>query len=532
MGGVGSVIHQDRERDRLFLDEVARVDHVTGTYGDHFGAPIHDLLIAAAQLRGVLAAKQSAEVPEEDEDHRAVRPEITQPVDLAVRSGQLNPFEAFEVHQRSLFSPAVPRNRIFIAPAVLSAAALFLAGCSSSSSSGAASSTTTAGGSGAASSTTAASPSGGQTAAGATPVHHVFIIMLENEASAATFGSPQDDPYLATTLTGQGEFLQNYYGVGHNSLDNYVAIMSGQPPNPSTQADCANGFKDFPASGAPAPWAGATGIEPGSGCIYPASVKTLADQLTAKGLTWKAYMEDMGNNPTRDNAPTSVCGHPVPNTDDQTEAAANGDGYASRHDPFVYFHSIIDNPAQCSKIVPLGTTSGAMPTSDTVGATGLATDLRSVATTPNLSWITPDLCDDGHDYPCTNETAPGANRVADIDSFLKQWVPLITGSAAFKKDGLLMITFDEAEFGEDSTACCNEMAGPASTTPGINGAGGGKTGTILISPFVKAGSINTTSFNHYSTLASLEDYFGVPRLGDAQTAASTFGTGIFTGSKS
>jgi len=345
---------------------------------------------------------------------------------------------------------------------------------------------------------------------------------LENEASAATFGSPQDDPYLARTLPAQGAFLQNYYGVGHNSLDNYVALVSGQPPNPSTQGDCASGFNDFPSSPAPAPWSGAAGIEPGAGCVYPASVQSLANQLTGKGLSWKAYMEDMGNNPGRDGTQGSVCGHPTPNTNDATEHAAPGDGYAARHDPFVYFHAVIDNPALCSHIVPLGSTSGTMPHSDTSGVTGLVSDLRSVATTPNLSWVTPDLCDDGHDYPCINEAAPGANRVANIDSFLHQWVPIITGSPAYQKDGLLEITFDEAELGADSTACCNEAAGPASSTPGLNGPGGGRTGTLLISPFIRAGSVVSTELNHYSNLTSIEDIFGLPPLGDAQTAPTTW----------
>ena len=46
----------------------------------------------------------------------------------------------------------------------------------------------------------------------------------------------------------------------------------------------------------------------GHGCVYPAGVRTVADQLEAKGLTWKGYMEDMGNDPARDNG--STCAHP------------------------------------------------------------------------------------------------------------------------------------------------------------------------------------------------------------------------------
>ena len=243
-------------------------------------------------------------------------------------------------------------------------------------------------------------------------------------------------------------------------------------PNPSNQADCQT-FADFPATATVA----AGGQISGSGCVFPASVPTVANQLTTAGLTWKGYMEDMGNLATRE---TSTCGHPAVGSADLTQKAVPGDGYATRHDPFVYFHSIIDNPALCnSHVVPLGTTAGSLPTGTPSGTTGLQKDLQAVSSTPNFSFITPNLCNDGHDSPCVNQTGQ-ASQLANIDVFLQQWVPLITNSAAFKKDGLLEITFDEADIG-DATACCGEVAGPAAPKPGINGPGGGRIGTVLVS---------------------------------------------------
>jgi hypothetical protein len=89
----------------------------------------------------------------------------------------------------------------------------------------------------------------------------------------------------------------------------------------------------------------------GNGCVYPSSIKTLPDQLDAAGKTWRAYMEDMGNDPNRE---ASSCGHPVLNTNDLTQAAEApsasvplGDQYASRHNPFVYFHSIRSTTTPC-----------------------------------------------------------------------------------------------------------------------------------------------------------------------------------------
>jgi len=371
--------------------------------------------------------------------------------------------------------------------------------------------------------TTSATASVPSAATGLPPIRHVFVIVLENEGYASTFGTPSDDPYLAGTLVAQGALLTDYYGIGHHSADNYIAMISGQAPNPLTQSDCQT-FADFPAAAT----IGADGQITDSGCVYPTSVTTVADQLDAAHLTWKAYMQDMGNVPTRESA---VCGHPAVGAPDHTEAAVAGDGYASRHDPFVYFHSIIDDTARCnSDVVPLGTATGALPAGTPSGTTGLAADLGSVATTPNLSFITPNLCNDGHDAPCVNQSG-SASPFVNVDAFLQTWVPLITASPAFKKDGLLEVTFDEADTsgsGADASACCNEVAGPAASEPGEFGPGGGRVGTVLVSPFIRPGTVTSVPYNHYSTLATIEGLFGLARLGGARTVTARFGTDVFT----
>ncbi len=354
-------------------------------------------------------------------------------------------------------------------------------------------------------------------------VRHVFVIMLENAGYNSTFGSPANDPYLATTLPSQGALLKNYYGTGHYSNDNYIGFISGQPPNVDNQFDCVGGFVGFPAGAGQS----SAGIQQGTGCVYPPAVQTLAGQLTAKGYKWKGYMQDMGNVPTRE---ATTCAHPPIGSPDPSFIAVPGDGYATRHDPFVYFQSIIDQPALCSRrVVPLGSVTGAMPANTPPGVTGLAADLRSIATTPNFSFITPNLCYDGHDYPCINQPS-GPSRLADIDSFLRTWVPLIESSPAFKKNGLLEITFDEGNISPiDARACCGETPGPATLSGGngIAGPGGGHIGAVLISPFITPGTVVTKKLNHYSSLASIEDLFGLPRLAEAKTVTSTFDKGVF-----
>src|SRR3954447_5125756 len=104
------------------------------------------------------------------------------------------------------------------------------------------------------------------------------------------FGANSPAAYLAKTLPSKGAKLSNYYATGHLSLDNYISMVSGQAPNPQTQADGAAGFRDVvPGT------IGADGQAMGTGVVYPPAVDTIANQLEKKGLTWKGYMEDMAN---------------------------------------------------------------------------------------------------------------------------------------------------------------------------------------------------------------------------------------------
>ena len=335
------------------------------------------------------------------------------------------------------------------------------------------------------------------------PIKHVFVLIDENESASTTFGPSSPAPYLSQTLVSQGAYLSNYYGVGHNSLDNYIAMVSGQAPNPLTSGDCPN-FVNFPADSM-----NTTGQENGEGCVYPADVPTLMSQLDGGGLTWRAYEDGMGADPTRESA---TCGHPVIGSPDNTEVASATDQYATRHDPFVYFHYVIDNQAQCSANV--------------VNLNQLPNDLQSPATTPNYVFITPNLCDDGHDAICANG---GTGGLAQADTFLKTWVPKITSSPAFQQNGLLIITFDESV--GDSTACCGEVPGPYdqehNIMPGGIGPGGGVVGAVLLSPYIAPGTKSTTSYNHYSMLGTIEDLFGLPRLADAN-GVPAFGSDVFT----
>jgi hypothetical protein len=343
---------------------------------------------------------------------------------------------------------------------------------------------------------------------GPPPVGHVFVVILENENADVTFAPNSPAPYLSQTLPSMGAFLPEYYGVTHLSLGNYIGLVSGQGSNPQTQADCQF-FTEFSSAGF-----GPDGQALGQGCVYPSSMKTVADQLTARGRSWKGYMEDMGNDTTREAA---LCGHPALNTRDNTQNATPIDQYATRHNPFVYFHSIIDDQVSCEqRDVPL---------------TRLQGDLAKARTTPNFVFITPNLCHDGHDEPCANGEPGG---LVSADAWLREWIPRITGSAAYKRDGLLLVTFDEAEAEggtADASACCNEAQFPNTPNNGgpVQGRGGGRVGAVALSPFIRGGTVSSHPYNHFSTLRTIEGLFGLPFLGYAGSPdPGSFGSDVFT----
>jgi hypothetical protein len=138
--------------------------------------------------------------------------------------------------------------------------------------------------------------------------------------------------------------------------------------------------------------------------------------------------------------------------------------YAKRHNPFVYFPSITSLPKRCARIVP---------------ESSLWTDLDRRL--PTFAWLTPDLCHDGHD--CRFDAA---------DYHLSRLVPRLMRQLG--PHGLLVVTFDEGSG---------------------NSGGGGWIATILAGPEVPHGIEIRRVASHYSLLASLEDRFGLPRLGSA-----------------
>ena len=266
---------------------------------------------------------------------------------------------------------------------------------------------------------------------------HVFIIVMENEEAGDVYQA-SDAPYINGLGAQYAEGLK-YFGASHPSLPNYLALTAGTP-NPLDGTDCSVS----------------------SACHVSGSHTNIADEIEASGRTWVAYMESM----------------PAPCT------TADAGTYAVRHDPFVYFDDIRDGPnARCARHV--------LP----YDASSFASQLAA-GTVPNYVWITPNVCNDGHD-------SCGGDPVAHADAWLSQNVPPILASPAFTHNGVLFVVWDE---GTSNAGCCGQ------------GSGGGLVPLIAASPLATRGLRSTQPANHYSLLRTIEIAWKLGQLGNTNPA--------------
>ncbi len=348
------------------------------------------------------------------------------------------------------------------------------------------------------------------------PIKHIWLISLSaTDLLAAATKSPSGS-YLHKQLLPKGALLSGYTLTAPSSLANGIALLSGQGVNLDTEQNCPT-YSDLQPS-----TVSSTGLGEGVGCVYPAPVQTLADELTAAGLTWKAYVQDMESGQSSSTAAASAaapasasssaaspttppagnsaaaatasCRHPEPGAPDPDQTPSPGAPYLTYRNPFVYFHSLLDGGA-CA--------------GEDVNYTHLQSDLAAPSNTPNLSWIVPSACDDGSPIPCS----PGAPAgLAPAQSFLEEVVPRILATAAYREGGLIAIVPD---------------SGPAS--PGSVAAK--SVGALLLSPFVRPGARVTESLNDFSLLKSLSRLFGVLPLGHANDpSVASFGAAVYSSS--
>jgi hypothetical protein len=184
---------------------------------------------------------------------------------------------------------------------------------------------------------------------------------------------------------------------------------------------------------------------------------TIADQMVQAGHDWRAYMEAM---------PTPCY-----------MGASAGGLYAKKHDPFMYFAHIRNDSAACAKVQPF---SAFYPALD-------------AGQLPAYTFVTPDMCHDGHD--CSLQQS---------DAWVGGFVTRVTGSSWFAGGGVLIVTYDE---GTSSEGCCQ-------------GAAGGHIATWVVSRGTPAGARLATPVDHAGVLRTIEELYGLPLLGDARCSCS------------
>ena len=238
---------------------------------------------------------------------------------------------------------------------------------------------------------------------------------MENKTYGEIVGN-QSAPYL-NSLIKNNALAISYFAITNPSLPNYLDLTAG------THGDIHNDCNP-----------------PGGFCTL--DVTNIADRLEAAGKSWKAYMESM------------------PDSCNLT----NTDLYADKHNPFIYFNDIRNNPGRCRQHdVPL---------------TQLTDDSKTASSTPNFVFISPNLCNDMHN--CS---------VAAGDKWLSQFIPPILQSAAFTKEkSLIVVTWDEGNDFDNHV--------PA----------------IFIGNQVKNGYRSDIRYDHYSLLRTFEYLFGLNPL--------------------
>lgn len=307
------------------------------------------------------------------------------------------------------------------------------------------------------------------------PFRHVFVIMMENHGNKELVNNPSA-PYINFLIHHYG-FDNNYYGLTHVSLPNYVGFLSGS-----------------------------TGGSHSDNPTQSFSQANLAEQLTAHHISWQAVMEGIPY--------PGYTGYWYPDPHNRISVPSNA-LYAKKHDPFLLFPRFVGQAK--SHVVPLRTLTAELQRGDV----------------PRFVWISPNLCHNMHgQISGPGATCPKSHPTALIrsgDAFLHKMVPAIMHSKAWTGNSVIFITWDETNVPKgipliSPAALQNFVAnGPEAppifrSYPSLGYIGGGKVPLIVLS---RTGPRHVTTSlwaDHYSVLKTIEDSWHLPFLGHAKSS--------------
>jgi hypothetical protein len=294
------------------------------------------------------------------------------------------------------------------------------------------------------------------TAASAAP--HIMLIVEENRPYSTIIGGKYA-PYL-NSLASTYVSATNWYAVQHKSENDYVELIAG-----SNQ-----------------------GIPVGK----PYATSTLVDELHAKGIPWKAYMESLSS--------------------DCFKGSGSSGLYDVIHNPFHFYTRYGTTTGDWCSTANLST-EGIVPYP---GSSGLVTALDATSA-PDFVYLLPNDCHEMHGdtvagSPCASDTQP--QLITAGDTWLSANLPAVINSTWFKAKGVIIITWDESR-GTDSSGCCGGVAS------------GGHIPTIVITTTNTGRGPFSSTGDHYGTLAAIEKAFGVALLLNSANSVNGDLTGAF-----
>jgi len=390
---------------------------------------------------------------------------------------------------------------------------------------------------------------------------HVFVIMMENHGYQQIINNP-NEPYLNSLIANKKvNFATNYFAVGHPSLTNYLEVVGGsnfgvrsdnspdwgnKSCSPNIVAGTVNA--DGPYAGLPAPPQGVKLDTSGVICpiagfgkdadtpavdnwneveapyFFLADIdgvqavpsaftvgKSIADQLTYAGLSWKSYEESL---PLGGAYGVNNSNGTVSNLSDFTYLPGPVSSYtalyAVKHNPFAYFKSVQEGDPRnngMSNIVGFD------------GPSGLYADLAT-GQLPSLAFIAPNQCNDQHGKggesaycagdPGSDGLQAGLNPglIQQGDVTIQRLVEGIEGSPAWN-DGrnAIVIVWDENDYSGITNA-----VRPGTPFPSQNQ---NKVVLTVQTNYSRPGVRSGNFYNSFSLLRSLEAGFGLPCLNHA-----------------
>ena len=221
-----------------------------------------------------------------------------------------------------------------------------------------------------------------------TPIRHVIVLMMEDQAVADVLKYGPYERYLADNYA----FTSQYYGLTSDSLKNYEYAISGT----ATASPVLN----------------ATNNSVFAVSLPQSKALPIPSILDTAGLTWTSYTESM---PSPCDLQTVL--------NNTTHAYSPYDVY---HNPFIHYGYVTTNSTYCAAhVLPL---------------TSWSSDLAA-GNLPNYVWVTPN--DTNDDHGCSSGGAfPGAPTcIPHGDAWLRNFLgPFINSS--FFSNSVVFLTYD------------------------------------------------------------------------------------------